>query len=636
MSNPDKYITERELDCILDKNGAVQGRPGCDGRDGKDGQEGPRGERGAQGPEGKQGCQGERGPEGRRGERGLDGKDGCDGKDGRDGRDGEDGREGPIGPQGQKGQDGKDGRDGCCGDEGTPGLEGPQGEKGDKGDQGEQGIQGPMGVKGDTGEQGIQGVAGPKGDTGEKGDKGDPGDTGPTGPAGTNGVDGTDGSPGTPGTPGQDGADGTIVSVTQAGDSTTLIIDGTPYIITGEGTGGTGTVVTCVSGTDATGDYQELFFDGQPANPACRIYQGTEGPQGIQGIQGIQGFQGIQGEPGPQGIQGEPGTPGTPGQDGADGVSPTITCNQPTETTLALTIVDVNGTQTKTLDVGAGGSTGLDAAAVQTLIDASNCCITGITGPDANGTYTVAQTNGNSYTFTVSQQTGGLTQAQVQALIDASTCCITGVTGPDANGTYTIQQTNGANYTFTVAPSTGGGLTQTQVQALIDQTIANMSVQCVQTATGFNVQVVSNGAVVIESSQACTWPSTGSGNVTCVTAADPANPCLERTTLTVDGTPCYLVPYGNPECCACRCVTVTDGTIVNVVGTSQDGFSVDWGENNQVTQVAGGVGGTASYQFNTAGTYTISICLNSYCDTLSDWNITGPTSMEMKPCDGCN
>lgn len=204
MSNmPQEYVTRTEfwteLKCLLDKHGAVQGRPGCDGEDGKRGEQGERGERGPQGPEGKQGCKGDRGEQGVRGERGLDGKDGCNGKDGRDGNDGREGPVGPVGATGQKGQDGKDGKDGCCGDVGEAGLQGEKGDKGDQGEQGPQGIQGEQGIQGDTGPQGIQGTQGVKGDTGEKGDKGDTGDTGPQGVPGQDGLPGATGMMGLPG-----------------------------------------------------------------------------------------------------------------------------------------------------------------------------------------------------------------------------------------------------------------------------------------------------------------------------------------------------------------------------------------------------------------------------------------------------
>jgi len=471
MSRPDEYITKRELNCILDVNGAVQGRPGCDGKDGKDGGEGPRGERGPQGQEGKQGCVGERGPDGRRGERGLDGKDGCNGKDGRDGRDGEDGREGPIGPVGQKGQDGKDGRDGCCGEDGV-GIEGPKGDKGDQGEQGEQGVQGEMGVKGDTGEQGIQGIQGPKGDTGDKGDKGDTGETGPTGPAGNDG---------------------------------------------------------------------------------------------------------------------ESGSAGQPGQDGDDGFTPTISCTQPNSTSVVISITNETGTETKTLDVGAGGATGISVAEATALIQQLRCCNTGfnqVTNADDSVTVTLSQDNGSPVSFTLPAGTQGEQGPQGEQGIQG----IQGVPGQDgqdgAMGLQGIQGEQGPPG----QDGTGGTVTE---QDIIDA-LTDLSMSCIPKADGSGFDVVminSNGQTVVDSAGGCSWPA-----------------------------------------CTCVCINVVAGQTVTVRGTSVDGFSVAWDENNQVAQVAGQANGTAVYQYNTAGEYKLEICLNSACDTLSDWNVTGATAVRYNAC----
>ena len=594
------YITNIDLERRLDRHGSVKGEPGCDGRDGRDGERGERGVPGAEGKQGKQGCPGEQGIQGKRGEPGIDGRNGCDGKDGKDGRDGRDGDQGPQGMPGPKGCDGKDGapgKDGCCGDTGNTGL---QGEKGEQGEPGEQGPPGVDGQKGDTGLTGPEGPPGPQGIQGIPGEKGETGETGPQG---------------VPGTDGANGMDGSVVSVQQAGTATTIVVDGQPFIIQG------------------------------------------------------------------------------------------------------------------------GGEGGLTQAQVQTLIDASNCCITGITGPDANGTYTVSQTNGSSYTFTVATGGGGgLTQAQVQALIDASNCCITGVTGPDANGTYTISQSNGASFPFTVTstgccneaitsvtnadssitytlpqsggnsvtwtspvPSSGGGLTASEVKAIaqscVDQAFADASVRCVPTATGFEVIVVDvNGNTVIESTQPCTWPAdngglteaqvtaliqaqvccnenvtqvtnpdgsitytlpqsnggsvtwtspvpvTGGSAVTCTVAPDPVNTCIDRGTIAIEGqAPCYFIPYpDDPQCKACYCVDMAAGATLTITGTTVDGFSVDQGENGQITQVAGGAAQTATYQYTEAGTYCIEIIANTFCDDLTGLNITGYTSIETKACDGCS
>jgi hypothetical protein len=151
--------------------------------------------------------------------------------------------------------------------------------------------------------------------------------------------------------------------------------------------------------------------------------------------------------------------------------------------------------------------------------------------------------------------------------------------------------------------------------------------------SGFDIVMInSNGQTVVDSAGGCSWPQIGVGDVTCVTGADPENPCFQRTTIQVgDNAPCYVEPY-NPESCTCVCIDVVAGQTVTVRGTSVDGFSVDWDENNQVTQVAGQANGTAVYQYNTAGEYKLEICLNSACDTLSDWNVTGATAVRYNAC----
>ena len=109
---------------------------------------------------------------------------------------GETGPAGPQGPKGDKGEPGADGKDGVNGKDGAQGPQGiqgpagPQGPKGDKGEPGADGAQGPKGDVGPAGPKGDTGEKGADGAKGEKGDKGDPGEIGPQGPAGEKGADG--------------------------------------------------------------------------------------------------------------------------------------------------------------------------------------------------------------------------------------------------------------------------------------------------------------------------------------------------------------------------------------------------------------------------------------------------------------
>lgn len=332
------YVTDADLENFRCIYGGVPGPKGEPGRDGMDGRDGDRGIPGPQGPQGKQGCDGPQGIEGKRGVAGTDGRNGIDGKDGRDGRDGERGPMGNTGPQGAKGCDGKDGVAGSDGAPGATGPEGPQGEKGEQGEQGPQGIQGEKGDKGDTGLTGPVGPVGPQGEKGDQGDKGDTGETGPTGPAGLNGADGADGGLVTAGSIsgqtltllqsngdpvmidvsglGEGGGSGSTVTgftgPTQNADGTLTVTlnqtEGGPRSFTLPAypqDGGTAGVVSCVTGTDAQGDFVQLQQNGVDL-AGCKLYQGTQGPQGIQGIRGLQGPQGTQGIQGPPGADGQP------------------------------------------------------------------------------------------------------------------------------------------------------------------------------------------------------------------------------------------------------------------------------------------------------------------------------------------
>lgn len=101
--------------------------------------------------------------------------------------------------------------------------------------------------------------------------------------------------------------------------------------------------------------FQEKYNSGE-----LKGEQGIQGPQGIQGLQGIQGPKGdtgAKGDKGDTGAQGPAGTNGTNGADGEDGFSPTISVSKSGSTT-TITIKDVNGTKTATINDGADGEDG--------------------------------------------------------------------------------------------------------------------------------------------------------------------------------------------------------------------------------------------------------------------------------------
>lgn len=288
----------------------------------------------------------------------------------------------PIVIKGEKGDKGE------TGPQGETGPIGPKGDKGDKGEvgaKGEQGLQGPKGETGPRGEpfsiakiyssveemnndfssteveigqfviistsvedednskiyiktssawnfvtdlSGAQGIQGPKGDKGDagaaftydmfteaqlasligpQGEKGDIGPQGPQGEAGPQGIQGPKGDKGDQGEMGPQGIQGEI----------------------------------------------------GPQGP-----QGEVGPKGDVGSQGPQGEQGIQGEKGAKGDKGEKG------DQGEAGISPIVTVI-PSETGVTITITDVNGTTTATVNNGTDGAPGpaADLTVVQNMIN---------------------------------------------------------------------------------------------------------------------------------------------------------------------------------------------------------------------------------------------------------------------------
>ena len=137
-----------------DGTNGTDGAPGRDGTDGAPGQRGQRGERGLPGQDGTDGQpgtpgrDGTNGTDGAPGERGLPGQDGTDGTNGTDGAPGERGLPGRDGTDGTNGTDGAPGERGLPGRDGTDGTNGTDGAPGQRGERGEQGIQGIPGPTG--------------------------------------------------------------------------------------------------------------------------------------------------------------------------------------------------------------------------------------------------------------------------------------------------------------------------------------------------------------------------------------------------------------------------------------------------------------------------------------------------------
>ena len=95
----------------------------------------------------------------------------------------------------------------------------------------------------------------------------------------------------------------------------------------------------------------------------------------LKGEKGDKGDTGSQGEQGLQGEKGEKGDKGDTGAKGADGVSPTITTSKSGKVT-TITIKDVTGTKTATINDGADGAGTEDT--VEIILPAQLMAVTGI------------------------------------------------------------------------------------------------------------------------------------------------------------------------------------------------------------------------------------------------------------------
>lgn len=113
-------------------------------------------------------------------------------------------------------------------------------------------------------------------------------------------------------------------------------------------TGNTGPANTLSIGTVTGGDIAEATITGSAPNQTLNLVL----PKGDKGDKGEKGDTGHQGDTGAQGPKGDKGDTGA---DGANGVSPTVTTSKSGKVT-TITITDVNGVHTATVNDGADGS----------------------------------------------------------------------------------------------------------------------------------------------------------------------------------------------------------------------------------------------------------------------------------------
>ena len=335
-----------------------QGAQGIDGAYAALGYTGSQGDIGFSGSAGAFGFTGSQGPKGFSGSIGFTGSLGVTGDQGIQG---DTGFTGSQGAQGFTGSLGTAGPTGSTGTQGNVGFTGSQGFVGSTGSSGPQGNLGPTGFTGSTGLSGAIGYAGSKGNVGFSGSIG-VGYTGSMGNQGYTGSQGAQGNPGEAANIGYTGSKGIAGPTGFTGSSGPLGPEGVP------GPGG------------FTGSRGQDGIDGAYA---ALGYTGSQGPTGFTGSQGT-GFTGSQGAQGDQGVQGAQGFTGSAGASG--------NLQQVTD----LGNVTTNGIQVETLTVGGVPGTGvvlglalpvnptdaaskeyvdtnpggLDAAAVQALIDA--------------------------------------------------------------------------------------------------------------------------------------------------------------------------------------------------------------------------------------------------------------------------
>lgn len=129
----------------------------------------------------------------------------------------------------------------------------------------------------------------------------------------------------------------------------------------------------------------------------------------------------------------------------------------------------------------------------------------------------------------------------------------------------------------------------------------------------------------------------GAGLLTELTKeADPENPCRQRLKFVFNGNTFYGDCFDpDKECCTCGCLTASETEkTATAIGMTVSGATIDWGDGSTPTTVAGGTF-SEDHTYADAGEYKISICLEKYCDVLSNWDITGGVNVEFGTCQSC-
>ena len=474
-------------------------------------------------------------------------------------------------------------------------------------------VQGPPGCDGKDGDDGREGPRGPMGPRGEQGKQGCPGVQGNQGVRGERGLDGRNGCDGKDGRDGRDGDTGPVGPVGPKGCDGKDGKDGRDGPCGEEGSTGS------QGPQGEKGDKGEQGERGLQGEQGVKGDTGERGPEGPQGIQGEQGLDGDKGDRGDTGATGPQGLPGARGADGAPGT--TVECEVQGNTLTISTIDPVTQTQNDcVLDASNGVGTdtnfyltSANCGVVQqpNTVDANVDIV--LTVPGAGEVVLNLEGSKLWELFSAFESVGnggGLTEAQVNALIDQRLANV-------------------------------GGLTEAQVNSLISQQVS--VVENVQESTlpsgQVNYTLIQSNGPDIQWSSAVPGNASGTSEVTWQVQTDPNNSCVQQVVFTSTDPAqedCVLYPYDEPVCQKCYCLTVSAGQTVAVQGSSNNGFQVLWGENGQSEEILAGTNQGTAYTYNEAGVYELRLIQNEFCDDVTDLDIdVGAGTLEPKACDGC-
>lgn len=195
-------------------------------------------------------------------------------------------------------------------------------------------------------------------------------------------------------------------------------------------------------------------LDGADGKDGQDGYTPIKGIDYFDGSDGIDGKDGLDGKDGKDGAEGKPGANGKDGENGKDGISPTVTVSKRGTSTI-IEITDATGVHTATISDGTPGKNGENGADGADGAD-------GINGKDGNtpyiqdGYWYINGVNTNVKAQGVDGKNG---ENGIDGEDGADGVGISKIEKTDTNGkidTYTITLTNGNKFTFTVTNGNDG------------------------------------------------------------------------------------------------------------------------------------------------------------------------------------